>query len=197
MKDALPSNRVTIDVHNNIPWRYLHIPGLYIIVLGCLIQYYLFQYMSMYSSEDPLIVLSNVVVCFFGSFLIFTGIFTCMGWYVFRDTYFRLAEGADPATTDISGTISEENFWRNIIQRYPWCHAHKIGLLLVILALFIIVREAKVYRMDPESTDWTTVLPIRVGIILAIILKLAGFTLCMGWYVFKDIDIEDTQEWET
>jgi len=194
MKDTLPSNRITMEVHNNIPWRYLYIPGLYVIFLGGLIFYYLVQYMSIDSPRDSAIAWSDIFVCLFGGFLMFAGIFTCMGWHYFKNTYFRRAEGATPATTDIPGKIAEENFWRNIIQRYPWRHAHRLGLFLVIIALFIIAREAKVYQMNPRSTDWTTVLPIRMGIMLAIMLKLAGFVLCMGWYVFKDIEVGDAEE---
>ncbi|KAH6875949.1 hypothetical protein BKA58DRAFT_380746 [Alternaria rosae] len=194
MKDSLPSNRITLEVHNNIPWRYLYIPGLYAILLGGLTFSHSFDYWTMDPYPGKAIGCSNILAGALGTFLVYTGIGACMGWYFFRDTYFRRAVEVDSATMDISGMISEENFWRNIIQRYPWRHAHKLGSSLVILALFIIAYGTSTHRMNPESTDWTTVLPIRFGIMLAIILKLAGLVLCIGWHIFKDIETGDTED---
>jgi len=194
MKDTLPSNRITLKVHNNLPWRYLYIPGLYAILLGGLTFSHSFDYWTMDPYPDKAIGCSNILVGVVGTFLVYIGIGACMGWYFFKDTHFRRAVEVDPATIDVFGMISEENFWRNIIQRYPWRYAQKLGLSLVILALFIIAYGANMHRKNPGSTDWTTVLPIRSGIMLAIILKLAGLVLCMGWHVFKDIETGDTED---
>jgi hypothetical protein len=65
-------------------------------------------------------------------------------------------------------------------------------LILVILALFIIGREGKMHHMNPGLTDWMMVLLFRLGIMLAITLKLAGLALCMdhglvyaGYYLLE------------
>ena len=196
MKDTLPSNRITLEVHNNIPWRYLYIPGLYAVLLGGLAFSHSFDYWTMDPYPGKAIGCSNILAGVLGTILVYIGIGACMGWYFFKDTHFRRAVEVDPAIVDVSGMINEERFWRSIIQRYPWRYAQKLGLSLVLLALFIIAYGANMHRMNSGSTVWTTVLPIRFGIMLAIILKLAGFVLCMGWHVFKDIETGDTEDQE-
>ena len=196
MKDALPSNRVTLEVHNNIPWRYFYILGLYAVLLGGLTFSHSFDYWTMDPYPGKAIGCSNILAGVLGTVLFYMGIGACMGWYFFKDTYFRRAVGVDPAIIDVSGMINEERFWRSIIQRYPWRYAQKLGISLVIIALFIIACGANMHRMNPGSTDWTTVLPTRFGIMLAIVLKLSGLVLCMGWHSFKDIETGDTEDQE-
>ncbi|KAA8626663.1 hypothetical protein A1F94_001740 [Pyrenophora tritici-repentis] len=187
------TNNVLPQVLNRIPWRFIYIPGLYLILCGGLTLSHAFDYVWMDPFPGWAVACSDVFAFLLGSFLVEIGLVICIAWYFHKDEHSGRSKGAHPISTDVFRITSEERALRSIVRRYPWRHARVFGLCLVIFTLLIIAHAMSLHRMNPDSVDWTTVLPIRFGIMLGIILQLGGFLICTGWYLFKDVRVDGAE----
>ncbi|KAI4931793.1 hypothetical protein J4E85_004390 [Alternaria conjuncta] len=188
MDDTSKTNNVTFQVLYRIHFRYLYIPGLYILLLG----FFTFGHAlhTVCTHQDPGGYYKFLIwlVLVFGYFASHAGAHLCVIWLVFRDLQLPdmrvMADSAKRTNTVL----------RSIAKLVPWRHAYIPGLSFVVLGILVLAQSLRLHWMQPGPTDWDTMLPIHFRTVQGVSLELAGFVVCMGSYVFKGVELEDAEE---
>jgi hypothetical protein len=78
---------------------------------------------------------------------------------------------------------------RSVARFVPWRFAHIPGVILIVLGILVPIYTSSLHRKRPDDTNWNTMLQIRFRTLQGLALELAGFIVCMGWYVFKSVEL--------
>jgi hypothetical protein len=82
---------------------------------------------------------------------------------------------------------------RSVARFVPWRFAHIPGVSLIVFGILVPIHAFSLHRKRLDATDWNTMLQIHFRTLQGVALQLAGFIVCMGWYVFKSVELESTE----
>jgi len=188
MNDTSTTNNVTFQVLYRIPFRYLYIPGLYILLLG----FFTFGHAlhTVFTQQDPGGYYKFLIwlVLVFGYFVSHAGAHLCVIWLVFRDLQLpdmRVMTDSEQRTNTVL---------RSIAKLIPWRYAYIPGLSLVVLGIHVLTQTLRLHQAHSGPADWDTMLHVHSRTVQGVSLELAGFVVCMGSYVFKGVELEDVEE---
>ena len=192
MDDTSTTNSVTFQVLYRIPFRYLYIPGLYILLLG----FFTFGHAlhTVFTHQDPGGYYKFLIwlVLVFGYFVSYAGAHLCVIWLVFRDLQFPDMRGRHIVMTDSEKRTNR--VLRSIAELIPWRYAYIPGLSLVVLGILVFTRSLRLHWTHSGPADWDTMLHVHFRTVQGVSLELAGFVICMGSYVFKGVELEGAEE---
>ena len=188
MDDTSTTNSVTFQVLYRIPFRYLYIPGLYILLLG----FFTFGHAlhTVCTHQDPGGYYKFLIwlVLVFGYFVSHAGAHLCVIWLVFRDLQL-------PDMRVMTDSAKRTNkVLRSIAKSIPWRFAYIPGVSLVVSGILVLTQTLRLYQAHSGPADWDTMLHIHFRTVQGVSLELAGFVVCMGSYVFKGVELEDAEE---
>ncbi|RYN26566.1 hypothetical protein AA0114_g12622 [Alternaria tenuissima] len=191
MTDASKTNSVTDQVLYRTPFRYLYIPGLYIALLGLFTLGHALH--TAFTHTDPggyyRFLIWLVLVS--GFFLTLAGTNLCLAWHVFKDEKIPDLRGKHIVMTDSEKRTNE--VLRSVARFVPWRFAHILGVSFIVLGIFVPYHTFSLHRGRPDATDWDTMLQIHFRTLEGVALQLAGFIVCMRWYVFRSVQLECTE----
>ncbi|KAI4676031.1 uncharacterized protein J4E84_009647 [Alternaria hordeiaustralica] len=194
MDDTSTTNSVTFQVLYRIPFRYLYIPGLYILLLG----FFTFGHAlhTVFTHQDPGGYYKFLIwlVLVFGFWVSQAGAHLCVIWLTFRDLQFPDVRGKHIVMTDSAKRTNK--VLRGIAKLIPWRYAYIPGLFLVVFDIFILTHSLRLHWAHFGPADWDTMLHVHFRTVQGVCLELAGFIVCMGSYVFKGVELEDAEEME-
>jgi len=192
MDDTSTTNSVTFQVLYRIPFRYLYIPGLYILLLGFLTFGHALH--TVFTHQDPGGYYKFLIwlVLVFGYFVSQAGAHLCVVWLTFRDLQFPDVRGRHIVMTSSEQRTS--TVLRSIAKLIPWRYAYIPGLSLVVLGILVLTQSLRLAWTHSGPADWDTMLHIHFRTVQGVVLKLAGFVICMGSYVFKGVELDDAEE---
>jgi len=124
----------------------------------------------------------------FGYFVSHAGAHLCVIWLVFRDLQLpdmRVMTDSEQRTNTVLQSIAK---------LIPWRYAYIPGLSLVVLGIHVLTRSLRLHWTHIDPADWDTMLHIHFRTVQGVSLKLAGFVVCMGSYVFNGVELEDAEE---
>jgi hypothetical protein len=191
MTDASTTHSVTFQVLYRIPFRYLYIPGLYIALLGLFTLGHALH--TVFTHTDPggyyrfliwLVLVSGFLLTLAGTNL-------CLVWHVFKDEKIPDLRGKHIVMTDSEKRTNK--VLRSVARFVPWRFAHIPGVSLIVLGIFVPYHTFSLHRKRSDATDWDTLLQIHFRTLQGVALQLAGSIVCMGWYVFKSVELECTE----
>ncbi|KAI4908045.1 uncharacterized protein J4E92_010934 [Alternaria infectoria] len=188
MDDTSTTNSVTFQALYRIPFRYLYIPGLYILLLG----FFTFGHAlhTVFTHQDPGGYYKFLIwlVLVFGYFVSQAGAHLCVIWLTFRDLQL-------PDMRVMTDSAKRTNkVLRSIAKLVPWRYAYIPGLSLVVLGIHVLTQTLRLHQAHSGPADWDTMLHIHFRTVQGVCLELAGFVVCMGSYVFKGVELEDAEE---
>lgn len=191
MTDASTTKSVTFQVLYRIPFRYLYIPGLYIALLGLFTLGHALH--TVFTHTDPggyyrfliwLVLVSGFLLTLAGTNL-------CLAWHVFKDEKIPDLRGKHIVMTDSEKRTNK--VLRSVARFVPWRFAHIPGVSLIVFGILVPIHAFSLHRKRLDATDWNTMLQIHFRTLQGVALQLAGFIVCMGWYVLKSVELESTE----
>ncbi|KAI4642004.1 uncharacterized protein J4E78_010305 [Alternaria triticimaculans] len=192
MDDTSTTNSVTFQVLYRIPFRYLYIPGLYILLLGFLTFGHALHTVCTHQDPGGYYKFLIWLVLVFGYFVSQAGAHLCVVWLTFRDLQFPDVRGRHIVMTDSEQRTNK--VLRSIAKLIPWRYAYIPGLSLVVLGIVVLTRSLRLHWTHIDPAGWDTMLHIHFRTVQGVSLELAGFVVCMGSYVFKGVELEDVEE---
>lgn len=192
MHEASTSIAVMRQVLHFTPFRHLYIPGLYIALLGLLTLGH--GVYTVFTHEDPGIYYKFLIwlVLLFGYFVSLVGASLCLVWLVFKGEQYSDPRGKQIVVADWENRTNM--VLQSIIKSVPWRYACIPGLSLIALGILILAHTFDFHRAHLDAPNWDIMLHIHFRTIQGVALELAGLIACMGWYVFKSVDLEDREE---
>jgi hypothetical protein len=181
-----------LHVLNRIPWRYLYIPGLYLLVFGVSTCILGIRFMRAQNhSRWSIFLMNHLVVSISGLVLHSTPLFL-MGWYMLKDSHFANPHKMQPDWDETGKYV--EDVLRNIIESVPWSYAHVPGLAMFGLSFAVIAHGMNLHQTGVGATDWGTAIRLPFYLLVAIVLNVAGLGVCMGWCLFRSLEIDGARE---